>query len=236
MTKHTIEQQAGAITFDLVRSRRKTVGITVHADGRVVVRAPQKAKTAEIEAIVSQRAGWILKKQRMFADLPPPLPPPRYVDGERHYFLGRPYTLRLLAGTRHGVTLDGSALVLRLRDPNDAARKQRLLTEWYRARAREIFAERLAACHPRAAAHGIPFPDLKIRLMKRRWGSCSSRGSILLNLRLIQTPLRCIDYVIFHELAHLKVHAHNKAYYALLDELLPGWRARREELNSFPVA
>ena len=199
------------------------------------MRAPLGASADDIEAIVRKRAGWIVKKQRMFADRPPPPPPRRYVSGETHLFMGRPYRLQVTENRRQGVTLDGSRMVLRVRDPGDEERKRLVLTEWYRARAREIFAERLEACYPHIAALGIPLPQMKIRLMKRRWGSCHPKGSILLNLRLIQTPQHCIDYVILHELAHLKVPYHNKAYYALLDQLLPDWREKRAELNKFEV-
>ena len=226
-----------SIEYDLIRSRRRTVGITVYPDGRVVVRAPQRAAKADIEAIVRKKGGWIAKKQRMFEAAPPPPPPPRYVTGERHLYLGRSYPLTALEDGQARVELLQGQFLLYTPDTDSPDRSEMLMREWYRAKAKEIFAQRLAACHPTAASCGIPYPDLKIRLMKRRWGSCATnKGSILLNLRLIQTPVPCIDYVILHELAHFKEPYHNAAFYALLDQLLPDWRARREELNSFQVA
>jgi predicted metal-dependent hydrolase len=235
-TRHQLRLDTTVIDYDLVRTPRKTVGITVHRDGRVTVRAPLRAPAGAVAAIVRRKSPWITKKRQQFAKLPPPPPAPRYVSGEIHYFLGQPYELRLVTAKKQGAVLDGRCLLLSVNDPGNETRRRRLLTEWYRARAKEIFPARLQACHAAAAPHAFSYPELKIRLMKARWGSCSSTGTMLLNLRLIQTPLASIDYVIFHELAHLQVPAHNKAFYALLDELLPDWRARRQALNQFPVA
>ncbi len=235
MAIHNMLHGADTIAYEIVYSRRKTLGITVHADRRVTVRAPRGTGAAEIAGLVREKAGWIVEKRRMFADLPPPPPPPRYVSGESHLYLGRPYRLQINEGRRQGAALDGDTLRLCSRDPGSAEHNEALLREWYRGRAREVFSARLDACCPRAAALGIARPPLKIRLMKRRWGSCSSKGSILLNLRLIQTPVPCIDYVLFHELAHMKELNHGRAFYALLAQMLPDWRARRQALNAIKV-
>ncbi len=236
MTHYHLDHGTTAVSYELIFSRRKTLGITVYPDGRVVVRAPLAASEAEVQELVRKKAGWIVKKRQMFEAYPPPPPPRRYVSGESHLYLGRGYRLTVVQDSRPGVMLAGDRFLLQVRDSGDLAAKQKLLTEWYRARAREVFAERLDACHVVAARHDIPYPTMKIRLMKKRWGSCSSKGNINLNLRLIQTPQPCIDYVIFHELAHLRVLNHSAAFYALLARMLPDWRERREALNKVQVA
>ena len=221
--------------YEIVRSKRKTIGIHVYRDGRVVVRAPQRTPLAEIKRLVSLKEDWIVRKRAELAAQPAAPLPPRYVDGEQHLFLGQSYPLRVVVAKRPGVELTGGKLLLRLPDGNDTAHKEKLLDSWYRQQARAIFEERLALVHPTAAPFGIPYPPVHVRLMKTRWGSCSSRGNINLNLRLIQTPLSCIDYVIMHELAHFKVPNHSAAYYKLLDALMPDWRARRQRLQRVPV-
>jgi predicted metal-dependent hydrolase len=226
-----------SIEYELIRSRRRTVGITVYPDGRVIVRAPQRAKTADVEAIVRKKGSWIVKKQLMFEQAPPPPPPLRYISGEKHLYLGRAYPLALFWDSKAHVQLTDDQFYLFTPDTASPDRKEKLMREWYRRRAKKVFAERLAACHPTAVPLGIPYPELKIRLMKRRWGSCATnKGSILLNLRLIQTPVPCIDFVILHELAHFKARYHNATFYALMDQLLPDWRARRAALNGYQVA
>jgi len=236
MTVHNIQYGTTTIEYELSYARRKTLGITVHPDQRVTVRAPQGSPLAEVEAVVRKKGGWIIKKQQHFETYPPALPPRRYVSGETHLYLGRGYRLKVIEDKDEGVKLTHGRFFLQVRDKTGLERKKKLLGTWYRQRAKIIFPERLEAVYPLAARHGIPYPELKIRLMKRRWGSCSTKGTILLNLRLIQTPKVCIDYVLLHELAHLKVPHHNAAFYALLDRMMPDWRKRRGELNWFQVA
>ncbi len=236
MTLNSIEYGSTTIEYELVYSRRKTLGIHVYPDKRVIVRAPQGTAAADVEAVVRKKGGWILEKLQKFDKYPPALPPRRYVSGELHPYLGRHYRLKVIEDRDEGVVLVDGRLTLRVRDKADLERKQKLLEEWYRQQAKIFFAERLDALYPRAAQRGIPFPKMKIRLMKSRWGSCSSKGNINLNIRLIQTPVACIDYVIMHELAHLQEHNHGRGYYALLDQLMPDWRERRDALNKFQTS
>ena len=236
MTLHSIEYGTTTIEYELIRSPRKTLGITVHADRRVTVRAPLGASLSDVEAVIRKKGCWILRKQQEFENHPAKRPSPRYVSGETHLYLGRAYPLELIEDSREGVKLAHERFYLRVRDTHDLARKEKIMREWYRRQARQEFAGRLQAVYPRAARHGIPFPEMKIRLMTKRWGSASQKGKINLNLRLIQTSPVCIDYVILHELAHLKELNHSKAFYALLDKLMPNWRSVREELNQFPIA
>jgi len=236
MTHHSIAFGTATIEYELIFTRRKSLGITVHPDQHVTVRAPLRTSTADIEAIVRKKGGWILKKRQEFEDYPPAPPPRRYVSGETHLYLGHGYRLVVSEDKDQGIRLANGRLFLQTKDKNDLARKKKLLENWYRQQAKIIFAERLAVVYPSVAQFGIPYPEMKIRLMKSRWGSCSSKGNINLNLRLIQTPMACIDYVIIHELAHLKEHNHSPAYYNLLDKLLPDWREQREILNRVQVA
>ncbi|HYF66195.1 MAG TPA: SprT family zinc-dependent metalloprotease, partial [Herpetosiphonaceae bacterium] len=227
----TIDCGAAAITFELGYSRRKTLGISVHRDGRVAVKAPLGSDPAAVERIVRRRAGWIVKQQQVFAAQPPPRAPLQYRAGESHRYLGRDYRLRVLAGAAERVALDGEHLLVVARD-TAPDRVERLLAAWYRAEAARIFAERLAACFPLVAGWGVAYPRLSVRRMRARWGSCGASGHILLNLRLIHRRQELIDYVMFHELCHLKEHNHSPRFYALLDNVLPDWRRLRQELNA----
>jgi predicted metal-dependent hydrolase len=94
-----------------------------------------------------------------------------------------------------------------------------------------VFGEIFAECSGRAERHGIQPEGFKIRKMTNRWGSCTSEGHILLNIDLIVAPVNCIEYVIVHELCHLKEHNHSKKFYMLLSAMMPDWERRRERLN-----
>ena len=201
----------------------------------VIGPTPPGTGVSEVEARLRKRGAWILRQQREFEDYLPVLPPRRYVGGESHLYLGRRYRLKIVAGDEEGVKLAAGRFFITVRDRDDAARIKTLLDGWYRRRAAAIFAERLAVCHAKARPE-LPFPELRIRVMEKRWGSCTTGEVMLLNLKLIQTPKFCIDYVITHELAHLKEHHHGPAYYALLDRLMPDWQERRRRLHEFQVA
>lgn len=218
-----------------MRSRRKTLGITVYRDQRVVVRAPQKASIREIETIVRSRANWILKQLTKFEAYPLP-PPVTYSTGETHYFLGDAYALKVIAAKRDRVNIDDGTMILGCRQPAESSAREKALKKWYRKQARRVFQERLDTCYQRASHLKIPYPDIFIRDMKTRWGSCSGRTDrINLNLKLIQTPIAYIDYVIIHELCHFREHNHSSRYYALLESIEPNWKVLRKALNQFPA-
>ena len=177
---------------------------------------------------VEQRGAWIVAQQRRFAELPPPQGERAFVSGERCRYLGELYRLKVLEAQAEGVRLEQGQLVVGVRDPKDARKVQALLRGWYRGRAQRVFYERLERCRRQVAAFGIDHPGgFTLRRMKRRWGSCSRDGRILLNTQLVGAPVACIDYVIIHELCHVVQHNHSGAFYHLLGTCLPDWRERQ---------
>lgn len=215
----------------VVRSRRRTISIAVHRDGAVHVRAPLRAPDALIERVVTEKAGWIAKKQREFAALGPPSAPKQHIAGEEHLYLGQAYPLSISENARETVTLGDDALHIDTPDPHDRERVRILLRRWYRRRAGEVLAERFDAHLPLADRFGVPRPHLVLRDMTRSWGNCRQSGRITLNRDLIRAPIGCVDAVIAHELCHL-VHAdHSRRFYALLDAVAPDWRPRQQELE-----
>lgn len=217
------------IPFILKRTTRKTLSIEVKPSGIVQVTAPLDAAEHEIRLKVEKRGSWILRQQRELAKLPPPLPQRQYLSGESWRYLGRQHRLRTLSGNTEGVrVLQGELLVT----ATTAERVQRVLDRWLRARAQAILAERMAACLEHASHFGLHHSgEFTLRQMKTRWGSCTRAGRLTLNPKLIEAPKDCIDYVILHELCHLKEFSHSVAYYQLLRRVLPDWKRRRERLN-----
>jgi predicted metal-dependent hydrolase len=212
--------------------RRRTLGISVYPDLSILVRAPFGTSQDVIRRFVLDRLRWIITVRRRFEQRIPP-EPLRYRTGEIHHYAGKEHRLEVSRGQRDCVTcLTGRLLVTTRREPTEE-RTKKLLEAWYLARANILFDDRLVACHERAAHEGIPLPALRIRKMRTRWGTFSSKGVVTLNLLLVMMPIEYLDYVIFHELCHYKVRCHGPRFWNLLRRLLPDCDERRKKLNTY---
>ena len=233
-TMHTLQYGNTAIKYALTYADRETLAIHVHPDTTVAVEAPLESDFREIEKRVRKRAAWIVKQQRQFRRFSVEFPPRKYVSGETHRYLGRQYRLRVFEDDVpvEVVRMDRGILTMFINDKSPEHVKK-VLEGWLRKRARTIFTERVEAWYPRFERFDVQKPQVVIRNMRSRWGSCTAKGKITLNFKLIQVPKRLIDYVIVHELCHTVVHAHNAEFYALLSRIMPDWEERREKLNSF---
>jgi len=232
MSNHQVTYGSTPISYSLLRGQRKTLSISVHPDLSVLVKAPENTTLEDIKKKVHQRAKWILNQQRRFAIYLPDVPPRNYVSGESHRFLGRQYRLKIIKNDTEHIRL--TRQFLEVYTPDTSPANARLLVEnWYREQSSQIFQERLSACYTKLVRENIPYPKTSIRRMQSSWGSCSAKGMITLNIKLIQVPMEYIDYVITHELCHLKHLHHETEFYKLLSRIMPGWEAKKEKLDRF---
>lgn len=220
-----------AIPFQYCHSRRKTLGMTVRPDKSVVVRVPLRTSLEDIRDFVSRRATWIAKVWREF-DKKPPAPSQNYDSGATFLFQGRGYGLTLELGAAESVVLRGDLLVVAAPDELDALNIRRLINTWYCNQALNIFREREIECHRRMGAEGLSLPPIVIRPMKSRWGSYSYRtGRITLNLNLIKASPACLDYVIIHEICHMKLRHHGPGFWRFVERYVPNHAELRRQLN-----
>ena len=220
------------ISFSLNYADRKTLAIHVYPDGKVSVDAPLSTDIEKVYGKVKKRAIWILKQQRKFESYPAPLPERRYVSGETHRYLGRQYRLKVIESLGEAVKMSRGMLLVETHNSEDRLRVQQLLQAWYRSKALIVFTERYAQCLKSVERLGIQHDKyFQLRFMSKRWGSCTGKGTITLNPELIAAPKDCIDYVIIHELCHLKEHNHSQAFYRLLTVAMKDWELRRKQLN-----
>ncbi len=224
------------IPYRLHRCSRKNLRIVVSPELTVDIFAPVTAGAEEILAAIQKKANWIVKtldKLERYHPLPAPV---RYLSGETLVYLGRQYRLKVEKGLEQPAKLRGRYLYVLVEDKTDIPSVKKAVDAWYRKRAHETLSRYVEKCHCIASRHGATEPAVAIRLMRRRWGSCSPSGRITLNLNLIKVPVHCIEYVILHELCHLKYHNHSKAFYSLLTRCLPDWRVRKESLDKFRLS
>lgn len=208
---------------------RQTLGIEVHPDSRVLVRAPVGCSEKLIAERIKKRAGWIRRQLQEFERYRPRTPPRQYVAGESHRYLGRQYRLKTLLGDSESVQLIRGLLVVTHTQQPTPQETRRLIRQWYLARAREIFSAALVASARRFK--DIESPRLIVRHMNTRWGSLSMNGNMTLNVDLVKAPKSCIEYVITHELCHMKHRNHDDRFFGLLDGTMPDWRARKVRLE-----
>tara|TARA_R110002072_G_scaffold44099_3_gene123666 strand:- start:1000 stop:1776 length:777 start_codon:yes stop_codon:yes gene_type:complete len=220
--------------YTLKRSaRRRTIAFQVSEDGLTVF-APVRAATGTIEAAILSRQAWISAKLAEWGERPS-VPQIRFEDGDQLMFRGAPLTLRVTdldKGVRTKLTQAGDEICVQV-DPQAAGTLRTVavrgaVTRWYRREADAHLAPRV---HLHAQALGRRVSRVIIRDQKRRWGSCDPAGVIRLNWRLIMMPDALSDYVCAHEAAHLVEANHSPAYWAVVERLVPDWKARRKALN-----
>lgn len=220
------------IDYRVRRKHRKTLAIHVNPDGGVIVDAPAATSVERVAAIVGKRGAWILRQQRALAALPDPPPIKQFLPGATIRYLGRQYRLKLVVGGDVRVKCVPGYIEIHSPRRLTPAETGRLVNKWLDDRAREILRERYQECVNRLARFKLPdVKSLNIRRMRTRWGSCSKGRIISLNPELIYAPKDCIDYVITHELCHLREMNHGVGFNRLMDRALPEWRAIREKLN-----
>ena len=211
------------------RSRRKTMVLYVSPDMPVELRVPLKCPWLEIDAFLESRLGWIEQARKELADVPC-VEKPRFIDGSVHRYLGSDYSLMLVRGKPNLVEQIQDAIVVRCMKPESESLIARHLNQWYRLQANRLFPIRIENCL-KLFSQPIPYRKMTTRKMKARWGSCSGNGEICLNSMLVQMPTDAIDFVIAHELCHLRHFAHNRSFYRLLSSVMHDWREREKLLE-----
>lgn len=208
---------------------RQTLGIEVHPDSRILVRAPVGCPEALIAERIQKRAGWISRQLAEFERYRPRTPARQYVSGESHLYLGRQYRLKYLQDDGGGMKLVRGQMLIGLSSP-DPQRVKALLQRWYLDRARIVFSGVLES----SLFHfkGVDAPRLIVRTMQSRWGSLSRAGTMTLNVNLVRAPRACIEYVVVHELCHTKHRDHDARFFRLLTQVMPDWEQRKRRLEA----
>lgn len=224
----TIETALGLAL--LRHSARKTLAISVLPDGTLELAAPLEAAERDILRKVEKRRRWIQAQRRNFAAMNAHRPEPRYVNGASHRYLGRQYRLKLARGSETSVLLKGAYFHVVTATGTDEEIR-RALESWFRRKAAEQFARRIEEWVPWCTRHHLPKPRMRLLRMPKRWGSAASDGRIALNPELVHMPSPCIDYVIAHEICHLRHPHHDLRFFRLLTSLMPDWKARKMRLE-----
>ena len=224
------------VPVEIVRKGIKNLHLGVYPPhGRVRVAAPLRVSDDAVRLAIVDKLAWI-KRQRARFDAQPRQSAREMVSGESHYFLGHRYRLRVLnRGAAPKVVIrNNSTIELHVRREINSAQRERLLQRWYRQQLKELIPPLLAKWEQRLGIHAN---EWAIKKMKTKWGTCNVPARrIWLNLELAKKPAQCLEYIVVHELVHLMERHHNDNFIALMNNFLPQWRSRRDELNAAPLA
>ncbi len=221
------------ISFERLQrySQATKILIKVLPDCRVQISAPEAASDEAVIAAAKQRARWIYQQLREFRSRLEHVRPRQYISGESHYYLGKQYVLKVIENPveRPSVKLLRGKIEVTVREKS-TEKIRALLSEWYKARAKEVFIRRLDAMLEQALWVSDK-PPLRVLTMQTQWGSCSPAGRLTLNPHLVKAPRDCIDYVILHELCHLAEHNHSERFYRLMGQVMPEWEKVKGRLD-----
>ena len=226
MQNQTLTLATGeTISYLLERRQRRTVGLKITADG-LVVHAPKRIFEFQLNQILQEKAGWILKKlQAREANQVEKI---QWQDGEHLLYLGQDIQLKLVPDVKKSTHFERNELAIHAPAANMHAACRADVLMWYKKTAILDFTRRVEVF---AAKLGVATPQVAISNAQSRWGSCNSRGQVRLSWRLLQAPPHIINYVICHELAHLKQMNHSAKFYAVVARLFPDYKTAEKELK-----
>ena len=231
----TILLHGRSVTYTLTRKQVKNINLRVRADGSVRVSAPPSVPIEAVEELLYQRASFVLSALDHFAALEARAPRnPAYEDGDPLYLLGRPLRLKVTQGIRDHAEHQGDVLTITVRSPEDREARRKVIDAFLREQCLAVTAPFCCSAHKKLAHLGVPLPEIRVRSMTSRWGSCKpSAARVTFACRLIEAPLPCVEYVVWHEMIHFLHPNHSAAFYADLASFLPDWKERKSLLNSY---
>jgi len=221
------------IEFKIIFSGRRTLAISILPDSTVIVRVPYRTSLKTVNRFVQQKSGWITKHLDNFRKKEINKLHRHYINGESHLFRGNESVLKIEKSGKSYSRFYDNTIELGFAKTDDPQAIKLLLYNGYKNEACIVFPEMLKIVLNKFDKQMFMPKGLVIRTMKRRWGSCSNKGIITLSTELIKLPDLYIEYVIVHELCHLKHHNHGSGYYKLLSELFPEWKQVRKEMRTY---
>lgn len=211
------------------KKKVKNVTLKVKRDGTIHLTVPEATTDDYIDRVIVNKKDWIENQQKHFNDNYEKPQLKEMVSGESFKYLGKNYRLKIMEDPKEGVRLYRGYIEISIKDRENTTRKQELLKKWYMDKAKVKFNELI---HEYEKIVKEEVNSIRIITMKTRWGSCNVESrNINLNLELIKKPRYCIEYVILHELSHLKYPNHSKAFWEYMSVHMPNWKWRKDRLE-----
>lgn len=217
------------IRYEFKRSHRRSVVAKIRRDGVIEVRAPLLYRESNMLVFLNQHKRWIFNHFDRLQNADNQQK--KYISGEIHYYLGKKYTLQVVESNTNSVFIESNSLIINSKYPENPEYLEIQLNKWYRNQAKIVFSELLPPIIEKFRKYNVAPAKISIRDMRSRWGSCSRKGNISLNLQLIKLNENCIRQVMVHEMCHLVYFNHQAGFYALMEEMMPNWKNWKKELR-----
>ena len=217
------------IRYEFKRSYRRSVVAKIRRDGVIEVRAPLLYRESNMLVFLNQHKRWIFNHFDKLQNADNQQK--KYISGEIHYYLGKQYTLQVFESGKNSVFIEGNSLIINSQYPENPKYLEIQLNKWYRNQAKIVFSELLPPIIGKFRKYNVTPAKISIRDMRSRWGSCSRKGNISLNLQLIKLNENCIRQVMVHEMCHLVYFNHQAGFHALMDEMMPDWKLWKKDLK-----
>lgn len=229
----TVVVDGKSIGYMLERKPVKNINLRIRADQCVYVSAPKDVAAKMVDAFVAEKSAYILRALKKFKDRNRESTlENNFVNGETVKFLGRNLRLKVKNASRSKVESDESYVTLYVKDVQDADLKKRVLETWLRKKCKDEITAICKKVYPQVKKYGVAFPEIQLREMVSRWGSCSpKKGFVTFNTALIAMPVSCIEYVVTHEFTHFLYPNHSKKFYQQLATFMPDWEERKKRLE-----
>ena len=211
--------------YKIVRSNRKTLAISVDTFGRLIVRAPKRCAEDRIFAFLQQKESWILRKQQERRGAGMDLPPDN-LDGYGFLLLGQSVKIVLCDEKRVGYDSENGRIFL----PKEKSKER--LVKWLKENAKRILS---TVTQRKAAEMGLAYKSISVTSARTRWGPCSGDNALRYTFRLLYCPKEIIDYVVVHELAHIRHKNHSLLFWQEVEKYIPDWKIRRKWLKSHGI-
>lgn len=206
----------------IVRSKKRSIALTISADASLIVRAPMAVSIGYIKGLVFEKRAWIIAKKKQALARGALIPKKGFVNGEEFLYMGERHALKI--EKCRAIALEDHLYFPEKHLPR--ARKK--MTAWYKQKALEVITERVAMY---SAMTGWKCASVSITGAQKRWGSCGPRGKLHFSWRLIMAPRHIIDYVVVHELAHIPERNHSPRFWNKVGMVLPDYKERRKWLK-----
>lgn len=222
------------IEYDLQRKRVKNINLRIKPDKSITVSANLRVPESKIERFILEKQEFILRALEKYGKMQKSLPRPRqYIDGETVKVFGQDLTLKVFLSKKNYVEIGDSFIKLYVRSIDDLSLKKKVLDKWLYNQVEEIVTSICEKVYPLFKKYCSDFPTIKFRKMTSRWGSCNFVRKILtFNYALINAPIECVEYVIYHEFTHFIETNHSKKFYSALSNFLPEYKQRKRELKT----